>query len=78
MEPEQISRPKQEPKVPSSGEEPPLQTTEIGISRRGKAPPVDSFSGEKAELHFEDWLPSLERATKWNISRSFFNIFSVL
>ena len=34
--------------------------------RQGKAPPVDSFSGESAELRFEDWLPSLERASTWN------------
>ena len=28
--------------------------------RRGKAPPVDSFTGENPEVRFEDWLPSLE------------------
>ena len=28
--------------------------------RRGKAPPVDVFSGESAEFQFEDFLPSLE------------------
>ena len=32
----------------------------------GKVPPVDPFSGKTAELHFEDWLPSLERAATLN------------
>ena len=31
--------------------------------RRGKAPPVDSFSGE---VTFDDWYPSLQRAAHWN------------
>ena len=30
--------------------------------RRGKAPPVDSFSGDDGVTCFNDWLPSLERA----------------
>ena len=34
--------------------------------RRGKAPPVDPFTGENPELHVDDWLPSLERAARWN------------
>ena len=34
--------------------------------RRGKAPPVDPFTGENPELRFEDWLPSLKRASTWN------------
>ena len=34
--------------------------------RRGKAPPVDAFTGENAEIRFEDWLPTLERAASWN------------
>lgn len=34
--------------------------------RRGKAPPVDIFTGEDPELRFEDWLPSLQRAARWN------------
>ena len=36
------------------------------IARRGKAPPVDSFTGEEEELHFEDWLPTFRRASIWN------------
>ncbi len=35
-------------------------------SRRGKAPPVDSFTGEDTEVRLDDWLPSLKRASMWN------------
>ena len=35
-------------------------------SRVGKAPPIDSFSGDSHEVLFDDWLPSLERAATWN------------
>ena len=35
-------------------------------SRRGKAPPVDPFTGEDPEIRLDDWLPSLERAATWN------------
>ena len=42
----------------------PAQAT--GVRRRGKAPPVDAFTGEDPEIRFEDWLPSLRRATTWN------------
>lgn len=35
-------------------------------TRRGKAPPVDSFTGEDLKVHLDDWLPSLERARLWN------------
>ena len=34
--------------------------------RSGKAPPIDPFSGELEETLFDDWLPSLERTSKWN------------
>ena len=34
--------------------------------RRGKAPPVDPFTGEEPETHLDDWLPSLKRAATWN------------
>ena len=34
--------------------------------RRGKAPPVDVFSGESLDLLLDDWLPSLQRAADWN------------
>ena len=35
-------------------------------SRRGKAPPVDPYTGEDPEIRFEDWLPALNRAATWN------------
>ena len=35
-------------------------------ARRGKALPVDTFSGGDPECHFEDWLPALKRAADWN------------
>ncbi len=35
-------------------------------TRRGKAPPVDTFTGEDAETRLDDWLPALERAADWN------------
>ena len=35
-------------------------------SRRGKAPPIEFFSGEEPAILLEDWLPSLERAAAWN------------
>ena len=34
--------------------------------RRGKAPPIDPFSGENPEVTIEEWLPSLQRAVDWN------------
>ena len=36
------------------------------VRRRGKAPPVDTFTGEDADLRFDDWLPALQRAASWN------------
>ena len=35
-------------------------------TRRGKAPPVDPFTGEDLEVRLDDWLPSLGRAKLWN------------
>lgn len=37
------------------------------IPRRGKAPPVSEFTGDDPDCSLEDWLPSLERAIKWNV-----------
>ena len=34
--------------------------------RRGKAHPVDIFTGEDPKLWFEDWLLALQRAAHWN------------
>ena len=35
-------------------------------ARRGRAPPVEMFSGEDSKTTLEDWLPSLKRAAGWN------------
>ena len=37
-----------------------------GRMRRGKAPPIDCFTGESMEILLDDWLPALERARDWN------------
>ena len=34
--------------------------------RRGKAPPVDSFSAEGLDEQWDEWLPTFERAADWN------------
>ena len=34
-------------------------TTETRPMRRGKAPPIDSFTGEDAEITMDDWLSLL-------------------
>ena len=36
------------------------------VPRRGKAPPVDSFTAEDMQITFDDWVLTLERASKWN------------
>ena len=38
----------------------------VGVHRRGKAPAVDACTGENTEIRFQDWLPTLDRATSWN------------
>ena len=47
-----------------TGEEP-LQP-QGSRAHRGKAPPVDPFTGENLEIRIDEWLPSLERARAWN------------
>ena len=34
--------------------------------RRGRAPPVEMFSGQDSENTLDDWLPALVRAPEWN------------
>ena len=34
--------------------------------RRGKAPPVDTFTGEEAETRLDDWFSTIRRAADWN------------
>ena len=36
------------------------------VRRRGKAPPVEPFTGENPSELLEDWQPTLERAGHWN------------
>ena len=38
----------------------------ITIARQGKAPPIDTFTGENCDVLWEDWLPTFERAAHWN------------
>jgi hypothetical protein len=47
----------------------PTSTTHVSLptlKRKGQAPPVEPFSGDNPDLTFDDWLPTLERATQWN------------
>ena len=54
---------------PATGAESILDTSTTSISesrsRRGKAPPVDPFTGEDLTSTLDDWLPSLHTATTW-------------
>ena len=34
--------------------------------RVGRAPPIDPFTGEEPTIRPDDWIPALERASKWN------------
>lgn len=46
---------------------PPVHVTNpVRKTRRGKAPPVDAFTGENTKTTLDDWLPSLKRAATWN------------
>ena len=40
--------------------------TRVPAPRRGKAPPIDPYSGEDPEVRIDDWLPALKRAAAWN------------
>ena len=35
-------------------------------SRRGRAPPIDIFTGEDPSVRLDDWLPGLNLASRWN------------
>ena len=32
----------------------------------GKPPPIDPFSAEGSDEHWDDWLPTFEKAAEWN------------
>ena len=34
--------------------------------RRGRAPPLESFTGESDDTTLNDWLPGLQRVAEWN------------
>ena len=51
----------------SSGEDEVVPPVRPMRQRRGKAPPVDAFTGENPEVRLDDWLPALQRAAEWNI-----------
>ena len=36
------------------------------VKRRGKAPPIDPYTGEDPEVRVNDWFPALRRAASWN------------
>ena len=38
----------------------------VTITRRGKAPPVEPYTGENPDILWEEWLPMFERAASWN------------
>lgn len=52
--------------VEHSGHRTIVRPPEFTLTRRGKAPPIDYFSGEDPAMISEDCLPSLERAADWN------------
>ena len=39
--------------------------TDRGKKRRGRAPPLDKFSGEDPTVRLDDWLPSLSQVADW-------------
>ncbi len=43
----------------------PVERTVSG-ARRGRAPPVDPYSGEDECVRLDDWLPALTQASTWN------------
>ena len=57
--------PAREGDTPEVGSQQGLQDSHPG-KRRGKAPPNDPFTGENPEIRLDDWLPSLQRASRWN------------
>ena len=54
--------------APSENTEESFVTPPVAEPRRriGRAPPVDPFTGEKAYVFLDNWLPSLEQAATWN------------
>ena len=40
--------------------------TTLSLQWWGKAPPIDPFGAEGLDEHWDDWLPTFERAAEWN------------
>ena len=55
-------------RVPSDGNDDADSVSEPQIrdNRRGRAPPVDKFTGEDPSVRLDDWLPGLNQASRWN------------
>ena len=43
-----------------------VERRQMKDSRRGRAPPIDLFTGEDAAVRLDDWLPGLHLASRWN------------
>ena len=43
-----------------------ISEPQIRESGCGRAPPVDKFTGEDPSVRLDDWLPGLNRASRWN------------
>ena len=54
--------------VPSdgNGDADSVSEPQIRENRRGRAPPVDKFTGEDPLVRLDDWLPGLNQASSWN------------
>lgn len=50
----------------ASGTVPGMTISCAGVSHRGKAPPVDAYTGENVEVRFGYWLPILDCAVSRN------------
>ena len=59
-----VARPTSSSKRESGVSKGPVITS--NITHRGKTPPVDPFTAEDSNATFDDWLPTLEKAAKWN------------
>ena len=53
-------------KAAAGGGGDPSKADVSSMARKGKAPPVDAYKGDDVELRLDNWLPTLDRAAKWN------------
>lgn len=45
---------------------PTLEPPQPRESRRGRAPPVDKFTGKDPAVRLDNWLPGLSQGSHWN------------